>query len=192
MKISKSNLLYQIALEQQGLFTSKQARKAGFDDRNHRHYIEMGHWEREIRGIYRLKQFPYEDTSEYALWSLWSCNRREEPQGVFSHETALAIYDLTDLNPAKITMTVPPSFRRNAQIPKILVLRKGKLEPTDWQLVDCYKVTTPIRTLRDVILADHIPDEFVHQALAESTKSGLCPNSKLKKYGILDLMDKYR
>lgn len=192
MRNNKSSLLYQIALEQQGLFTTKQAKKAGFDDRNHHHYIEMGYWERETRGIYRLKQFPYEDSSEYTLWSLWSCNREGEPQGVFSHETALAIYDLTDLNPSKITMTVPPTFRRNSQTPKILVLRRGKLEPDDWQLIDSYKVTTPIRTLYDVILADHIPDEFIHQAITESIKSGLCPNHKLKKYGILDLVDKYR
>ena len=192
MKIDKSRLLYQVALEQQGLFTTQQARRAGFDDRNHRHYVERGYWEREIRGVYRLKQFPYEDSSEYTLWSLWSCNRSGEPQGVFSHETALAIYDLTDLNPSKITMTVPPTFRRNSQIPKILTLRRGNLEPDDWQMIDSYRVTTPVRTLCDVILSDHIPDEFIHQAVKESIKSGLCPNHKLKKHGILDLLDKYR
>ena len=192
MRANKSHLLYQIALEQQGLFTTKQARRVGFDDRNHRYYLENGHWEREVRGVYRLKQFPYEDSSEYALWSLWSCNRNGEPQGVYSYETALAIYDLTDLNPSKITMTVPPNFRRNARIPKILILRRGKLEPTDWQLIGSYRVTTPIRTLLDVIQSDHISEEFIHQAVKEALESGLCPRYKLEEHGILDLMEKYR
>ena len=71
------------------------------------YYVTRGDWEKEHRGIYRLRQFPEEPSSEYMLWSLWSCDRNGEPQGIYSHETALCIYDLTDLNPSKLTMTVP-------------------------------------------------------------------------------------
>ena len=192
MKVEKYFLLYQIAAEQQGLFTAKQAKRVGFDERNHHYYVTRGDWEKEHRGIYRLRHFPEEPSSEYTLWSLWSCDRNGEPQGVYSHETALCIYDLTDLNPSKLTMTVLPSFRRSAAIPDILILRKGKLSPDDWQAVDGYRVTTPVRTLRDVMLSDHIADEFIHQAVREAIASGLCPKHKLKKHGILALAESYR
>jgi predicted transcriptional regulator of viral defense system len=41
---------------------------------------------------------------------------------VYSHHTALSLYDLSDLNPSKLHMTVPMDFRRNSEIPGILVL----------------------------------------------------------------------
>ncbi len=192
MRNEKYSLLYQIALEQQGLFTAKQAKQAGFDGRNHPYYVARGDWEKEHRGIYRLCHFPNEPSSEYTLWSLWSCNRDGEPQGVYSYETALSIYDLTDLNPAKITMTVPLGFRRNAQIPGILILRRGKLTSADWQAIEGYRVTTPVRTLYDVIFSDHIPEEFIYQAVREGFANGLYPKRKLQEYGILDKVKKYR
>ena len=67
MKVEKYFLLYQIAAEQQGLFTAKQAKRAGFDERNHHYYVARGDWEKEHRGIYRLRQFPEEPSSEYTL-----------------------------------------------------------------------------------------------------------------------------
>ena len=50
MKVEKYFLLYQIAAEQQGLFTAKQAKQAGFDERNHHYYVTRGDWEKEHRG----------------------------------------------------------------------------------------------------------------------------------------------
>ena len=88
-------------------------------------------------------------------------------------------------------MTVPPSFRRSAAIPDILILCKGKLSPDDWQAVDGYRVTNPVRTLRDVILSEHISDEFIRQAIREAIESGLCPKHKLREYGILALAEGY-
>ena len=73
---------------------------AGFDARNHPYHVKSGYWEKAHRGIYRLVQFPVEPSMQYATWSLWSCNRKGEPQGVYSHETALSIYELSDLDPA--------------------------------------------------------------------------------------------
>jgi predicted transcriptional regulator of viral defense system len=48
------------------------------------------------------------------LWWLWSKNREGVSQGVYRHETALSLHDLTDLMPSKLHMTVPKSFRRSA------------------------------------------------------------------------------
>src|ERR1039458_3305351 len=83
---------------------------------------KAGNWIREHRGIYRLALFPATDRPDLALWSLWSSNRKEEVEGAYSHQTAISLFNLSDLNPAKLHMTVPRSFRRNSQIPSILVL----------------------------------------------------------------------
>ena len=78
------------------------------------------------------------------LWSLWSRNRDDVPQGVYSHDTALTLHDLSDINPSKLHMTVPKAFRRNSAIPKTLVLHKADLAPSDSQDIFGVRVTTPL------------------------------------------------
>jgi hypothetical protein len=43
------------------------------------------------------------------------------PVGVFSHHTALSLHELSDVNPSKLEITVPSSFRRGVAIPKVLL-----------------------------------------------------------------------
>ena len=54
------------------------------------------------RGIYRLVHFPASDHEDLVVLWLWS-----EQAGVFSHETALALHDLSDALPGKVHMTLP-------------------------------------------------------------------------------------
>ena len=188
MRKSKHSTLYQIAESQQGIFTALQATAAGFTGRSHAYHVKEGNWENEQRGIYRLSHFPYEPESQYVVWYLWSCNRQGEPQGVYSHETALSIYELSDLNPAKLHMTVPTNFRRKLPTPDIIKLRNGNLKPDDWQQIGGYKVTTPTRTLHDIIFDTTISREFVCQAIDEGLERGMYPQRELKKYKIQELI----
>ena len=185
--------LHKIAIAQSGVFTAKQAVDAGFDARNHHYQVKAGYWEKEHRGIYRLAQWPFEPPAQYVLWSLWSCNRKGEHQGVYSHETALSIYDLTDLNPVKLHMTVPLGFRKAVRsTPKVLVLHREKLVSKDWRDFGSYKVTTPTRTLYDIISSNRISEEFVAQAVNEGLSRGLYPKEELARYGIIKKVNSYR
>jgi len=83
--------LFAIAEAQGGFFTAKQAEDAGFDRTHHAYHLRVGNWQRKHRGIYRLAQFPMPDRSDLILWSLWSRNRDDQAQGVYSHQTALSI-----------------------------------------------------------------------------------------------------
>jgi len=67
-------------------------------------------------------------------------------QGVHRHDTAHALYDLSDVHPSKLHVTVRKAFRRNSAIPKILVLHKANLKPTDSQDLFGVRATTPLRT----------------------------------------------
>jgi hypothetical protein len=84
------------------------------------------------------------------LWSLWSRNREGHGEGVYPHQTALSIYDLSDLMPGKLHMTVPLKFRRSANIPSIVVLQFDDLRASEVEARECYRLTCPIRTIVDV------------------------------------------
>ena len=146
-----SRNLYEIAEPQYGFFTTKQAKDAGYDESKHAYHVRVGNWIREYRGIYRLRNFPSPERPDLMLWFLWSRDRNDVPQGVYSHQTALALYDLSDINPAKLHMTLPKRFRRNSAIPKALVLHKADLAPADSEDIFGVRATTPLRTVSDLI-----------------------------------------
>jgi predicted transcriptional regulator of viral defense system len=172
--------LYEIAEGQQGYFTAKQAKECGFIESAQTYHAQAGNWVREHRGIYRLAHFPQTDQSHLALWSLWSRNRQEKPEGVYSHQTALAIHDLSDLMPSKLHMTVPRAFRRNSQIPKILVLHFGDLTATDIEARSGFRVTRPLRTIIDLLQSGEIPRETLVQALKEALSRGLITRNQMR------------
>jgi len=165
--------LYQIAVDQQGFFTTKQAKAAGFAENTHPYHVQAGNWIREHRGIYRLASFPRGECPDLMLWSLWSRNRGEAAQGVYSHQTALSLHDLSDVMPAKLHMTVPKSFRRNSEIPRVLVLRLADLPQSDIGVAHGARVTRPMRTILDVLAGGETPLATLRQALREGLQRGL-------------------
>ena len=101
-------------------------------------------------------------------------------QGVYSHDTALSYYELSDINPSKLHMTVPKAFRRSADVPKILILYRMDLSKTDIAEGPGYRVTTPIRTVRDIIEGRQISLELVEQAVRPAVDRGLITRSQFK------------
>jgi len=165
--------LYRIAETQQGYFTTGQAVRCGYPTSNHVYHLKAGTWRREYRGIYRLTRFPVSDEAQYVLWSLWSRNRTEIPQGVYSHQTALALFDLSDLMPRRLHMTVPPAFRRNAPIPDVLVLHRGNLIPDEIEERQGYRVTRPLKAVTDLLTDSAVSADHLQQALKQGMKRGL-------------------
>jgi predicted transcriptional regulator of viral defense system len=176
---SKDTLI-KIALEQGGLFTSDQAVQCGYDQKNHHYHVKVGQWEKVIRGIYRFRPIESE-LSEYWLWSLWSKGRDKKTQAVFSHETALMLYQLSDLSPTKIHLTVPKKFRKGSEIPKVLTLHKQDLTGSDTKTINGLKVTTVLRTLLDLIEEQRISDEFIEQATKQALEKGFITKADIKK-----------
>jgi predicted transcriptional regulator of viral defense system len=168
----------EIAEAQQGFFTTKQAKAAGFAENTHPYHVQVGNWIREYRGIYSLALFPIAEHPDLVKWALWSRNRNEVTEGVYSHQTALSLYELSDLNPAKLHMTVPTHFRRNSEIPGILVLYYADLPDQDVRTAQGFKYTRPLRTILDLIEADTVERVFLRQALRQRSIVGLSPGSR--------------
>lgn len=175
-----SRRLFEFAELQQGFFTTKQAKAAGFAENTHSYHVRVGNWIREHRGIYRLTLFPTTDRPDLVLWALWSRNRNEEVEGVYSHQTAIRLYDLSDLNPAKLHMTVPTDFRRNSDIPGILVLHYADVPECDVQTSQGFKFTRPLRTMLDLIEAGAVEQRFIRQGLREAVDRGLITRQQIR------------
>jgi hypothetical protein len=160
-----SRRLFEVAEQQQGFFTTKQAKAAGFAENTHPYHVRVGNWSREHRGIYRLTLFPTTDRPELVLWS---------------HHTALGLYDLSDLNPSKLHMTVPMDFRRNSEIPGILVLHYADLPESDVQTAQGFKFTRPLRAILDLIEAGTVERNFIRQALKQAVDRGLVTRQQVR------------
>lgn len=181
MNVTPEKKLYQIAESQLGYFTAKQAISAGYLPKNHTYHVSKGHWVRELRSIYRLANFPHTNEGEMVLWSLWSRNRNELPEGVYSHETALSLYDISDIMPAKLHMTVPIGFRRTIEIPAVLILHRAQLAKEDIQKKTGYSVTTPFRTILDIAHSRSTSEEIIAQAIGEFRIKGFLTENELVK-----------
>ena len=172
--------LFRLAESQHGVFTTKQAVAVGYGRKTHAYQVKAGHWLREHRGIYRLAHYHLDEESEYAIWSLWACNREGKPQGVYSHQTALAIFELSDINPSKLHMTVPRTFRRSSEIPPHLVLHDGALGKDAIEEREGYRLTTPLQTIHDVCHEASISRDLVKQAISEAVIKGLISQREKK------------
>src|ERR1700679_4290093 len=171
--------LYEIAEGQQSFFTTKQAKAAGYAENTHPYHVQAGNWIREHRGIYRLASFPRGERPDLMLWSLWSRNRGEAAQGIYSHQTALSLHDLSDVMPAKLHMTVPKSFRRNSEIPRVLVLHFADLPQSEMGVVHGARVTKAMRTILDLLEGGEVPLATLRQALREGLRRGLIRRSEI-------------
>jgi hypothetical protein len=186
--MDKDEKLLKIAEGQQGYFTSRQAVECGFPRSNFHWRMRSGAWNKEpFRGIYRLAHFPSTQEQELALWTLWSCDQEGNPQGIWSHETALDIHGLSDVAPSKLHMSVPRSFRKGTEIPKHLSLHFiDEIPKPDVEIRQGYRVTTPLRTLADVIQEgttqiDQIELAILDLAIQKSLIKGLATIQEMQK-----------
>ena len=173
--------LYEVALAQQGFFTTKQAIRSGFGEKTHSYHVNAGNWIREHRGIYRLADFPAPARPDLMLWYLWSQNRKEVPEGTYSHETALSLHELSDMMPSKLHMTVPKTFRRNSRIPEILVLHRAYLDPSDIQEMHGVRVTRPLQTIVDLLQSGHVDRNQLKLAVDEALRRGLIVRTEIDR-----------
>ena len=82
-------------------------------------------------------------------------------------------HDLSDVNSERLHMTVVKGFRRNSPIPNILQLHFEDIPPEDIQFMFGVRVTSPMRTLLDIIGDKTVSKTIQKQAVHEALKRGL-------------------
>lgn len=162
--------LYQLAESQAGYFTAEQARRVGFSWERLSYYARHGDLRRIVRGVYRLSRFPasrFEDL--YVAWL------RTGPDSVISHDSALAVYGLSDVLPSAVHVTVPRTASRRRPD---LSLHTNKLSSDETSQRVGLPVTTVPRTVADAA-ASGMAEEQVRQAIEEALERGLTTAGEL-------------
>lgn len=163
--------LYQIAEDQAGYFTAAQAQVAGFSRALLSYHVQTGLFERIHTGVYRLKRFPASPHEDLFIAWLWV-----GPSAVVSHDSALALYDLSDLLPEAIHLTVPRTASRRHSG---LRLHTNQLKADDVTHYAGLPVTTVPRTIVDMTNSG-LSEELVEQAIVEALRRGLTTPTQLR------------
>jgi predicted transcriptional regulator of viral defense system len=159
--------LQEAASGQAGYFTARDALAAGFSLPLLQHHLGAGRLERAQRGVFRLSGFP--PTEHEGLVPIWLWSGRE---GVFSHETALALHQLSDALPAKVHLTVPSAWKkRRLKNPRNLVLHHADLSNDDREWKGAVQLTTPLRTVVDCSI-DAVAGDLIDQAVRQAVRRG--------------------
>jgi len=163
--------LYELADGQAGYFTAGQARESGLHQVRLAQLHKSGDIERVTRGVYRLTRYPVSPLGQYMEAALWPQVRRPDARGVISHESALAVYGLSDASPAKVHLTLPEDFRIRRAVPKRLTLHYADLKPREVRQVEGVPVTTAARAIRDAHAA-HLGPALIRQAITDGRRTG--------------------
>lgn len=163
--------LFHIAEAQAGYFSAAQARSAGFTFSLLAYHVRSGLFERILRGVYRLKRFPAAPHEDLFVACL-----RVGPHAVVSHDSALALYDLSDLLPAEIHLTAPRTASRRH---RGLRLHTSHLEAGEITQYGGLRVTTVPRTIVDAA-SRGLADELVIQAIRQALRRGLTAPADLR------------
>ncbi len=166
--------LFELAVAQEGMFTTQQAAEAGYSPQLLAHHLGAGRLIRVRRGVYRLVHFPagdHEDLTEIWLWS--------EHAGVFCNQTALALHDLSDILPSQVHLTLPASWKkRRLRVPDGVVLYYGEVLEAERRWFGPVPATDPARTLRDCANAN-LPPGLLRQAARAALHRGLVVRDEL-------------
>jgi predicted transcriptional regulator of viral defense system len=86
-------------------------------------------------------------------------------------ETALRLHGLSDLMPKKVHLSVPRGFRKRS--PRGVVLHKQDLTEEDVEEWIGFRVTTPLKTIRDAARSQKTSPEHLESAVREAVARGL-------------------
>jgi predicted transcriptional regulator of viral defense system len=168
--------LFEVASSQHGHFTTAQARACGFGTDLLTHHAKTGRFRRVHRGVYRLRDYPsspYED-----LVAAWLALGPET--AVVSHESALALHDLSDVIPDAIHLTVPRARRYLPKLPSVRLHTSSQpLDTADVVEREGIRVTTPVRTILDAAEAGMGPEQ-VEMAIRQAVQRALLVPDQLR------------
>jgi predicted transcriptional regulator of viral defense system len=154
------------AAENYGYLTGQDAREMGVAMGTLNALARRGQLDRVDHGIYRVPLVPPGRLDQYKLATLWPDGR-----GVISHESALDLYGISDVNPAKLHVTVPRTYRTHRKIPALYVLHREEVADVDRGSVEGIAVVSVAKAIRQVH-EYHLRVSLVEQAIDDAEREG--------------------
>jgi predicted transcriptional regulator of viral defense system len=170
--------LYDLATEQMGYFTSEQAAARGYTRALLSYHAKRGNIQRVHRGVYRFRDYPPSPREDVV--AAWLAVGKDV--AVVSHETALDLWDLSDVIPGAVHLTVPRTQRSLARRPPLSTVVHTTLRPWrdgDVRTREGIRVTSPERTLLDAAEAGTQPEQIT-MGIAEALRRGWLDGDRLR------------
>lgn len=156
--------LWNIAELQHGFVTAQQALDAEVSKQALQMLVYRGTLVRAAHGVYRFPKYPAGEHDQKLLAVLWT----RVPEAALSHESALDAYDLSDVNPNRIHVTVARQRRFRRASGDGVVVHHEDLEPRQvgwWNeiptvtaataVAQCIEYGTPTYLLRQALERGH-------------------------------------
>ena len=168
MPTDRFNQLAELAAEQFGVVTLVDTRSVGYHDSSVAQMARRGRLERVSRGVYRIPFMLGGELGPYLEAALWPVGVR----GVLSHETALDLWDVSDVNPAMIHISVPSAHRTQREVPATYVVHREDVDAGDISDIEGVRVVALERAIRDCA-ADGVGLDLIEQAVRNGRSRGL-------------------
>lgn len=167
--------LNQVSYGQDGYFTSRQAREAGFSSQLLAHHVRSGRYEHVRRGLYRLRGYPGSSHEEVrAKWLAVGAER-----AVVSHESALDLHGLSDVIPNTVHLLVDRDDRGIRRLQGVTLHTTTKaLESSEVVSREGIRVTDSVRSILDAAGAGTAPEQIV-MAVRQALHEGLTTRRSL-------------
>ena len=164
--------LFGLVSAQGGYFTAAQAKEVGYSYQAQAYHVRAGNWLRVDRGLFRLTPWNPDIHDDLIRWTLWS-----RGMAVISHETALVVHDIGELESPRTHLTVPPHFsRRDAAV----TLHWTDLPESDVIQRTGFRVTNATRSLIDV--AGSADEDQLARAIEDGRDRGLFTLRRLREH----------
>jgi predicted transcriptional regulator of viral defense system len=160
------NRMAELAADNYGYITTEQAEAADINPHRLLELARRGQLERRNTALYRVPLIPTTSLDAYREATLWP----RGTEAVISHETALDLYDLGDVNPARIHITVPRAHRPRRKLPGQYRLHREDLRADEVTLYEGIPIVTAAKAIRQ---AQRVGPALVRQAIEEGERRGL-------------------
>ncbi len=159
--------LWDVGVDQHGYITLRDAQRLGISQPTVSMLAQRGSLENVARGVYRFTDFPTSPAGTYLEAVLWT----GQPRACLSHDTALALHDLCDINPGRIQITVPKDSRLRRAGGELYEVHHQDLQDEQigwWERVPIVTVRTAIEQCIDT----GVPTYLMKQALDSAQGRG--------------------
>ena len=174
------DVLWEVAEAQHGFVSAQQASKRGVGAGALQMLVHRGTLKRVAHGVYRFPRFPVSQYDPYMLAVLWT----RAGEACLSHETALDAYEICDVNPNVVHVTVAKRRRLRRAGGETYVIHYEDLGPDQigwWQeiptvtpataITQCIAYGTPTYLLRQALERGHAQGYLTVIELDQLTES---------------------
>lgn len=159
--------LWDVATAQHGFVTARQAADLDIGKHALQMLVHRGTLTRVAHGVYRFPHYPVGEYDGHMLAVLWT----RAPEACLSHETALDLYGISDVNPNRIHVTVGKQRRLRRADGGDYVIHTEDLAPDQIGWAQEIPTVTPATAIAQCI-AYGTPTHLLRQAIERGHAQG--------------------